>query len=175
MWPRPSLSQQGAVAAHPALQQQDDCQEEEPRKEQEGPRPRRARAVSLNSSSPLQQQCSCVLGGEWTRAWLAEGMGGSRVRQCQRGRGKGITFLLSRDGPAMLNHKEASQMLHPHCFPKELPTGLTPHTTIDPSIPRFSKQDHEVRFWRPSFVRLVSLSYLEHKGSAEDNSSSHCL
>lgn len=46
---RGSRPQQGAVAAHPALQQQDDCQEEEPRKEQEGPRSRRARTVRVSN------------------------------------------------------------------------------------------------------------------------------
>ena len=63
------LPQQGAVAAHPALQQQDDCQEEEPRKEQEGPRPRRARAVR----------------GLVTFLWEAEG---GVVAQARRGQGR---------------------------------------------------------------------------------------
>lgn len=55
------LAQQGAVAAHPALQQQDDCQEEEPRKEQEGPRPRRPCAVraSVVVVFPGKQQKRC--------------------------------------------------------------------------------------------------------------------
>lgn len=41
----------GSSSSHTQpFQQQDDCQEEEPRKEQEGPRPRRSRAVSVERS-----------------------------------------------------------------------------------------------------------------------------
>lgn len=83
-----SPPQQGAVAAHPALQQQDDCQEEEPRKEQEGPRPRRARAVRVLSDVFMGSKGGVVVaqarkkrGGQEGTA-RGEGRRGSSVRAC---------------------------------------------------------------------------------------------
>lgn len=89
MWPRPSLSQQGAVAAHPALQQQDDCQEEEPRKEQEGPRPRRARSVSTKAFVAL----SSVESKDVCLSSSGTSTEGSQGMESSSGRDNGVLVL----------------------------------------------------------------------------------